>query len=156
MPLEQLHHSQRKSRRRLQRNQPATALRVPMPRTKGPLWEVDDEWRKNALSEMKTRSISRAALTRMLPPPVDKSAITILFRMSTNTPPGPRTSRIAKAVADVLGVPLPKQIMTAEERQALKILRMAREKHPVRFGHVLALLEEMAGVEKTSHARKKT
>lgn len=126
-----------------------------MPRKRGPLYEVTDEWRHQALAVMETLGVTRAKLAKELR--VHKSSVTVLFRMSTDKPPGPITSTLAKPVADFLKVPLPSQISDgAEADHALRLFRAARERNPTRFQHVLALLEDMAGLDVVSTPTKKS
>lgn len=75
-----------------------------MPRHRGPLYQLTDEWRVRVLAALKAQGLTKGALARVLK--VHPSAITRLLRMTTDKPPGGPTSSIAKPVADYLGVRL--------------------------------------------------
>lgn len=70
--------------------------------------------------------------------------ITRLLRLSTDDPPGPKTSRIAKKVADYLGVPLPSAQHEDYDMLFVKLAKMKRD-NPTVHTHVINLLKAIIG-----------
>lgn len=155
MHQDSLHEYQRKSRRELQRNQPTPDVHERMPRKRGTLYEVDDDWRREALRALRELGMSRSELATTMK--VNKSSVTVLFRLSTDKPPGPVTSTLAKPIADFLKVPLPTSALDDKEAaRALRLLRGAKAREPILFQHLMAQLEAMSGFNVVPLPTKKT
>lgn len=149
--MNRLQRYQRRVKRKLPRSQPTDGVGSRMRRKGGPLDEPSDEWRSEALAEMKRRGLSKTALAAALK--VNKSSITVLFRLSTAKPPGPVTSTLARPVAEFLQVPLASQI-TPDEARILRHLRELK-KHSLReFKRAIALIEAIAGADDVSDETK--
>ena len=141
-----LHHNRQPSSEKLQSSHALEDLKPRMPRFRGPLFPVTDDWRRSALREMERRELSRTELAAALH--VHRSSVTVLFRMSTDKPAGPETSTLAKPVADYLGVPLPTQVsQEAEAAHVLRLFQAAKHKNPELFKYVVAQLEVLAGMD---------
>lgn len=114
-----------------------------MPRRKGPLAEVKDDWRRLVIAELVKRDMTREALATAIG--VHKSAVTVLLRMSTDAPPGPIQSALVLPVAQHLGLPTSLRVDDLSEAEhILKVARAAKTRQPERYARLLALLEEAA------------
>lgn len=69
---------------------------------------------------------------------VSKSMLTALLKLTTDTPPGPRASKVAKAVADWTGIPLPDEALEDEEIAALVADAVAMQRISPRLLHQAA------------------
>lgn len=74
-------------------------------RPAGPMWTVDDEWKKDVLKRMADKGISRADLAREID--VDPAALTNLFKPWTKKTK--QQSRLVPKIHKVLGMEPPVQ-----------------------------------------------
>lgn len=124
-------------------NQPASDVQRRMPRKKGPIDDVSDDWRRLVIGELAKRGMTRDALATGIE--VHKSAITVLLRMSTDTPPGPSTSALVRPVAQFLGLPTSWRVDDLSEAEhILRIAKAAKVKQPEKYVWLMKLLEEAA------------
>lgn len=75
-----------------------------MPKKLGPYYQVPDAWKLQVRAKLATRG-DRVAAARAIG--VSQAAVSQLLRLSSEKTPGPGTSRIAKPLADHVGIPLP-------------------------------------------------
>lgn len=132
-------------------------------RSGGPIYEVDDAWRDAVDEELAkrkeagTKPSNRTELAAAIGK--DKSTITVLLRRTDikerGAKAGPKTSVIAKLVADVLDLPLRGQLSENEEH-VLSRLRTLRHEHPEAYERAVALIEALARTSPVSSLTGRT
>lgn len=115
---------------------PSETLGVTTVRPRGPLDDVDDAWREAVDRKLEAGNLDRCELARLVR--VSPSAITHLLRRSTSKPPGPRQSRIAREVARVLSIPLPRDV-AHEATDIVAIFRELQSIDPSTFSAIYTL-----------------
>lgn len=107
-------------------------------RPRGPLWTVDDDWKRDVLAAMVSKGISRADLARRIG--VAPAAMTVLFRPTT------KQSRLVPAIHRELGMVETTSAVSAIERddafkrlqRIWKALSEKEREHLISTGELLA------------------